>query len=100
MFPRIVMHFHMVRTIRLRMTKQPQTRTKTRVSFLVLMAAILCARSVAARPWQTPSRSGVGAPSTASGQAVFASSCASCHGLDGRGGERAPGVVGNTRVQR
>lgn len=80
--------------------KQLQSRTKKRVSFLMLVAATVCAGSVAARPWQAPSRSGAGATSDAVGQGMFASSCAGCHGLDGRGGERAPGVVANARVQR
>ena len=35
-----------------------------------------------------------------SGQQIFASSCSGCHGLDGRGSERAPGVAGNPKVQR
>ena len=35
-----------------------------------------------------------------SGQQVFASSCAGCHGLDGRGGERAPNIAANAKVQR
>ncbi len=35
-----------------------------------------------------------------SGQQFFASSCASCHGLDGRGGERAPNIAQKTEIQR
>jgi len=73
--------------------------TQRRASVLVITAMSLLAGSLNARS-QISSRTGVGAPSTASGQAVFASSCAGCHGLDGRGGERAPGIVGNARVQR
>ena len=34
------------------------------------------------------------------GEKVFAGSCAECHGLDGRGGERAPNIAENPRVQR
>jgi cytochrome c oxidase cbb3-type subunit III len=34
------------------------------------------------------------------GKTVFAANCAGCHGLDGQGGERAPGIAGNARVQR
>ncbi|PYX58633.1 MAG: hypothetical protein DMG73_10305 [Acidobacteria bacterium] len=34
------------------------------------------------------------------GQQVFASNCASCHGLDGRGGERAPDIAGTAKVQK
>ncbi|MGB6477305.1 MAG: c-type cytochrome [Candidatus Sulfotelmatobacter sp.] len=31
---------------------------------------------------------------------IFASTCAGCHGLDGRGGERAPNIVDSPKVQR
>ncbi len=34
------------------------------------------------------------------GETVFAANCAACHGLDGQGSERAPGIAGNARVQR
>jgi len=34
------------------------------------------------------------------GQKVFASACAGCHGLDGRGGERAPDIAQKREVQR
>jgi cytochrome c oxidase cbb3-type subunit 3 len=34
------------------------------------------------------------------GEKIFAGSCAECHGLDGRGGERAPKIAENPRVQR
>ncbi len=34
------------------------------------------------------------------GKRTFASTCAGCHGLDGRGGERAPNIVENPNVQR
>jgi putative heme-binding domain-containing protein len=40
------------------------------------------------------------ATSGPSGQQVFASACASCHGLDGRGGERAPNIAQAAAVQR
>jgi cytochrome c oxidase cbb3-type subunit 3 len=33
------------------------------------------------------------------GQHIFASSCASCHGLDGRGGERAPNIATRPEIQ-
>jgi len=36
----------------------------------------------------------------ANGQQIFASSCAGCHGLDGRGGERAPNIAEAPAVQR
>jgi len=94
-------YFHRARTTDCERPGMEPAQSRTRrVSSRTLLAAILCSGSVAARPWQAPSRSGAGSPSDAVGQALFASSCASCHGLDGRGGERAPGVVGNARVQR
>jgi len=34
------------------------------------------------------------------GKKTFASTCASCHGLDGRGGERAPNIAERPRVQQ
>jgi cytochrome c oxidase cbb3-type subunit 3 len=34
------------------------------------------------------------------GKQTFASTCASCHGLDGRGGERAPNIADNPNAQR
>jgi cytochrome c oxidase cbb3-type subunit III len=34
------------------------------------------------------------------GKRTFASTCAGCHGLDGRGGERAPNIAENPKVQR
>ncbi len=34
------------------------------------------------------------------GQPLFSSSCAGCHGLDGRGGEHAPNIATDARVQR
>jgi len=34
------------------------------------------------------------------GKQIFASSCAGCHGLDGRGGERAPDIATRREMQR
>jgi cytochrome c oxidase cbb3-type subunit 3 len=36
---------------------------------------------------------------TPPGKQTFSSSCAGCHGLDGRGGERAPNIAGSAKVQ-
>lgn len=33
------------------------------------------------------------------GQRIFSSTCAGCHGLDGRGSERAPSIASNPKVQ-
>jgi len=49
-----------------------------------------------------PSRRSKSAPAAThiAGQQVFSSNCASCHGLDGRGGERAPDIAGAAKVQK
>ena len=39
-------------------------------------------------------------PDSAAGKRTFASTCANCHGLDGRGGERAPDIAERPRVQQ
>ena len=41
----------------------------------------------------------IAAPSDA-GQQIFSSTCAPCHGLDGKGGEHGPDIAGNPRIQR
>jgi cytochrome c oxidase cbb3-type subunit 3 len=38
-------------------------------------------------------------PAASPGGIVFESRCAGCHGLDGRGGEHAPNIASNARVQ-
>ncbi len=38
--------------------------------------------------------------SLGSGRQIFESRCASCHGLDGRGSERAPNIANDAKVQR
>jgi putative heme-binding domain-containing protein len=35
----------------------------------------------------------------ASGNPIFSTTCAGCHGLDGRGGEKAPGLAGNAQAE-
>jgi cytochrome c oxidase cbb3-type subunit III len=39
-------------------------------------------------------------PTSTQGKKTFASTCASCHGLDGRGGERAPNIAERSSVQQ
>ena len=51
-------------------------------------------------PLFAQSRHAKPAASRAAGQQIFASACASCHGLDGRGGERAPNIAQAAAVQR
>jgi len=50
----------------------------------------------AAQPAQAaPPRGG-----SSAGERVFATNCSGCHGLDGQGSERAPGIAGSAKVQR
>jgi cytochrome c oxidase cbb3-type subunit 3 len=39
-------------------------------------------------------------PVSTRGKQTFASTCANCHGLDGRGGERAPNIADSQKVQQ
>jgi len=75
----------------------------SRKSHTVLVMAALWAAScfVASpqTPQQSPSRKNT-RPASTRGKQTFASTCANCHGLDGRGGERAPNIAENQKVQR
>jgi len=42
----------------------------------------------------------VTATTTSTGKKTFASTCAGCHGLDGRGSERAPNIASSPKVHR
>lgn len=70
------------------------TRQLTRLSAVTLFAIVIL--PPAASP-QDAQKSAVKRPplsaSTSGGKQTFDSSCASCHGLDGRGGERAPDIA-------
>ena len=72
-------------------------------SLLVVLAAVLSIAAFTAQLWsQTPQQSPSQTPPTPSsevGQQLFNSSCAGCHGLDGRGGEHAPNIATIPRVQ-
>ncbi len=51
------------------------------------------------RPQQNIPRESAKSASTR-GKQTFTSTCAGCHGLDGRGGERAPNIAENPKVLR
>ena len=57
-------------------------------------AAVVSAQDVQDHKQSAPTQ-----PASQKGDKVFASSCAGCHGLDGRGGDRAPSIA-TGRVQR
>jgi cytochrome c oxidase cbb3-type subunit III len=66
------------------------------VGLLILFAPLL------SRSQQNPSSSHLPAQSARhdGGRQLFATTCAACHGLDGKGSERAPNIVTNPQVQK
>ena len=52
------------------------------------------------QPAQTRAPGRASSATLLEGKQIFASSCASCHGLDGRGGERAPDIATRRETQR
>ena len=69
--------------------------------FVLVLVAVWAAHSPAARAQtQQNSQEKSIRPVSTRGQQTFASTCANCHGLDGRGAERAPNIAENPRVQR
>ena len=69
---------------------------------VLALAALWAASCLGAWP-QTPQKNSPqksASPASARGKQTFASTCANCHGLDGRGGERAPNIAENPKVQR
>src|ERR1700756_3164662 len=72
-----------------------------RSKFVLTLAALCAAGDIAAwsqAPRQNPAHNSKIA--STKGKQTFASTCAGCHGLDGRGGERAPSIAERARVQR
>ena len=59
--------------------------------YLTLFSALLLAQQ------QSAVKRGA---SNAAGKRIFASTCASCHGLDGRGAERGPDISSRREIQR
>lgn len=61
---------------------------------------VLCAGGVLAFAQATPSRQPKPTTDSARGKQSFAGACAGCHGLDGKGGERAPNIADRPSLQR
>jgi cytochrome c oxidase cbb3-type subunit III len=66
----------------------------------MLLLAMWAVNGQVARAQATPQTARDGKHVSAVGKQTFSSSCAGCHGLDGRGGERAPNIAENPKVQR
>jgi len=72
-------------------------------SVLALVLAALWAANGLAALAQTPAQSPrqkPAKPPAIRGKQTFASTCASCHGLDGRGSDRAPNVADRAKVRQ
>jgi putative heme-binding domain-containing protein len=67
---------------------------------MLRLAAVLAAALLASLAAGQQARKQKVAGAGVKGQQIFASACASCHGLDGRGGERAPDIASSSAVQR
>jgi len=75
---------------------------RRRLQPVLVLAALWAASCFAAWPQtpQKPTQQKNVRPVSTRGQQIFASTCATCHGLDGRGAERAPNIAENPKVQR
>jgi len=62
-----------------------------------LISLIACCLCVSGHPQEKS----VSRPSSSKqGTGLFSANCSSCHGLDGRGGERAPNIAGKRELQK
>jgi cytochrome c oxidase cbb3-type subunit 3 len=64
-------------------------------TLLALVIPCCAAAQQASKPAPSTSKS-----SASAGRQIFSSTCASCHGLDGRGGERGPDIVTRPEITR
>lgn len=72
---------------------------KSNALSLALLAFLLCLPLASSRAQQHgDSKKLAASGSPQSGRRVWTTSCAPCHGLDGRGGEHAPNIVTNPEV--
>ena len=65
---------------------------------VAVWAGLFCAARMHAQE-NAPAKEDLRARS-AQGKQIFTANCAGCHGLDGRGGERAPSIVSSAKVRR
>jgi len=75
-----------------------------KIRFVAILAAVIfcgltLVRNVFAQEGARPAEPG-GEHSSGAGERAFATSCAGCHGLDGQGTDRGPGIAGSARVRR
>ncbi len=87
------------------MTRADHTRAARIASGLgfMLLCAFAGTQRVASQAQKSPPSANRGERANMSnvdGQQIFESRCAGCHGLDGRGGERAPDIATSEKTQR
>ncbi len=72
------------------------------VSFLAgaFMLALFCGGAVPAYAQKASPSHKSAAAGLQAGKKIFLTTCAACHGLDGRGGEHAPDIAGSPDVQQ
>jgi cytochrome c oxidase cbb3-type subunit III len=72
------------------------------VGLVILCTLIATQRAAPQTQKSAPSANGNERSNTSNveGQQIFESRCAGCHGLDGRGGERAPDIATSEKTQR
>jgi cytochrome c oxidase cbb3-type subunit 3 len=79
----------------------PSPNLHRRLAFLLFVAVFALSYRIAA---SSQSQSGPASPSegksadAATGKRAYSTNCAGCHGLDGKGGERAPDIATRPRV--
>lgn len=70
---------------------------------LSVLCITVCVPQLRSQPrWRplTQSPSVANSEAVAAGKAIFATTCAGCHGLDGRGGERGPNIATRAETRR
>jgi cytochrome c oxidase cbb3-type subunit 3 len=80
----------------------PMKTSKLRVAAVGLFVAIVLTTASAQQAQLPPEAGAKRSPQTSAsaGHQTFDTSCASCHGLDGRGGERAPDIATRPEIIR
>lgn len=64
------------------------------------LLALFCGGAVSAQTQKASPSHKSAATGVQAGKKIFSTTCAACHGLDGRGGEHAPDIAGSPDVQQ
>jgi len=81
----------------------PVLQIRRPVCFLLTVAVLCLSCGIAAWSQEKPAASATpkgDARNVTTGKQTYSASCAGCHGLDGRGGERAPDIVTRPQVRQ